>query len=350
MTFAQALAALDARTNYESSGRLVSPSLDRMRALCDLLAQPQASYPSVHVTGTNGKTTVARIATELLRSLGLAVGTYTSPHLHDVCERMTYDARPISEQDFAETYEYLEPFLKEVDGRGTPLTWFETITALAQVWFAERSVDVAVVEVGMGGEWDATNLHDGRVAVVTDVALDHPELGSTPAEIATEKSGIVKHGAVCVTAASDPAVLDVLRRRCGQVGATMRRFGVDYSLERRGAAIGGQTLEIRVGEQRFTDLFLPLFGEALGRDAAVALAAVLSFVGDRAVEPEAVREAFAAVRDPGRVEVLQRHPLIVADGAHNPAAAGALADAMHESFQWDRLVAVAGILADKDLP
>lgn len=349
MNYAQAIAALDRRTNYEATGLLVGPGLDRMRALMDLLANPQVSYPAIHVTGTNGKTTAARIAAAVLRETGLGVGTYTSPHLHSPRERMTYDGRPIGEDEFAETYAYLDPYLRQVDAGGDPVTWFEAMTALANVWFAERAVEAAVFEVGMGGSWDATNLIDARVAAITGVAIDHPELGSTPVQIAAEKAGIIKHGAVCVTGERDPAVLEVLRRRCGEVGATLRRIDAEFEIVKRATAMGGTAMTIRIGERIYPDVFLPLFGAHLAHDAAVALASVVAFLGDRDLHDGVVANAFAAVTDPGRVEVLRRRPLIVADGAHNPDAARALAVAMAESFQFERLILIVGMLEGKDV-
>lgn len=348
MRYEQAIAALDERTNYEATGGLVAPGLDRMRALMDLLANPQASYPSIQITGTNGKTTAARVAAAVLREIRLATGTYTSPHLNTPRERLVYDGAPISEAEFAETYAYLEPYLMATDERHGPVTWFEAMTAMAGVWFAERAVEAAVFEVGMGGTWDATNLVDGRVAIITEVAVDHPELGSTPVEIAREKAGIIKRGAVCVTGERDPEVLEVIRRRCGEVGATLRRIDAEFAIEKRAVAMGGTALTIRVGERVYRDTFVPLYGAHLAHDAAVALAGVTAFLGDRDLHDGVVANALAAVSDPGRVEVLQRRPLVVADGAHNPAAGRALAAAMAESFRFERLTLVAGMLAGKD--
>ncbi|HVL91540.1 MAG TPA: folylpolyglutamate synthase/dihydrofolate synthase family protein [Actinomycetota bacterium] len=349
MRYEQALAALDERSNYEATGALVAPGLERMQALMDLLNGPQASFPSIQITGTNGKTTAARVAASVLREIGLGVGTYTSPHLHSPRERMVYDREPISEAEFADTFAYLEPYLRTVDERHGPVTWFEAVTAMANVWFAERAVEAAVVEVGMGGSWDATNLVNGRVALITEVAVDHPELGATPVEIAREKAGIIKRGAVCVTGERDPAVLEVIRRRCGEVGATLRRIDAEFAIEKRALAMGGTAMTLRVGERVYRDVFLPLFGAHLAHDAAVALAGVVAFLGDRDLHDGVVANAFAAVTDPGRVEVVQRRPLIVLDGAHNPDAARALAETMAESFQFDRLTLVAGMLAGKDV-
>jgi dihydrofolate synthase / folylpolyglutamate synthase len=342
--YAQAIEALEARVPT----RMV-PDLDRMRALSDLLNHPQRTYASIHITGTNGKTTTAVVATELLRALGLRVGTYTSPHLHTVRERIAYDGEPISEEEFAATYEYLEPFLELVDAMGERVTYFEALTMLAEVWFAERAVDVAVVEVGMGGEWDATNLIDGRVAVITEVAVDHPELGATPVEVAREKTGIIKEGTVCLTAEHDPDVLAVIEERCEAVGATLRRDGVEFALEERVLALGGQSLGLRVGPARYAEVLLPMFGERMATDALLGLAAVWTFQGDRDLDDDVVRLGFSTVRSPGRIEVLRRRPLLIVDGAHNPDAASALREALIESFHWERLVIVLGMLADKDI-
>jgi dihydrofolate synthase/folylpolyglutamate synthase len=344
LNFSDAVAALDARIPT----RMV-PDLDRMRAVSDLLNQPQRNYPSIHITGTNGKTTTAGVAAELLKAAGLRVGTYTSPHLHNVRERIAYDGAPISEEEFAETLAYLQPFLEQVDALGERVTYFETLTILAQAWFAERAVDVAVMEVGMGGEWDATNLVNGRVAIITEVTVDHPELGKTPVEVAREKAGIIKEGAICVTAERDGDVLAVIEDRCRAVGAEMRVVGKDFALERRELAVGGQSLDVRLGDQAHADVFAPVFGERMATDVLLALAAVTAFLGDRRLEDEIVRGAVAAVRSPGRLEVLRRHPLVIADGAHNPAAARELASAVRESFASDRRFVVIGMLADKDI-
>ena len=344
LDYPKAIRALDARVPT----RMV-PDLDRMRALSDLLDHPQRTYPSIHITGTNGKTTTALVATELLRALGLKVGTYTSPHLHSVRERISFDGEPISEEEFAQTYEYLEPYFAHVDALGERVTYFEALTMLAEVWFAERAVDVAVVEVGMGGEWDATNLVDGRVAVVTEVALDHRELGSTPVEVAREKAGIIKHGAVCVTGERSADVLAVIEERCRKTDAALRAIDRDFALEARRLAVGGQVLDLRVAGRRYDEVFAPVFGERLATDVLLGIAAVFAFLGDREIDDDVVRPAIGAVRPSARVEVLRRRPLVIVDGAHNPDAASALRAAVEESFTWGRLVLVLGMLADKDV-
>ncbi|MGH2726561.1 MAG: bifunctional folylpolyglutamate synthase/dihydrofolate synthase [Actinomycetota bacterium] len=344
MDFAQALRALDERIPT----RMV-PDLDRMRALSELLDQPQRTYPSIHVTGTNGKTTTAWVASELLRAIGLSVGTYTSPHLHHVRERIAHGGEPISEQEFAESYAYLEPFLADVDARGERVTYFETLTMLAESWFAERAVDVAVVEVGMGGEWDATNLVDGRVAVITEVAVDHPELGTTSVEIAREKVGIIKQAAVCITAERSAEVRAVIEERCVEMGAILRVDGTDFALYGRDNAVGGQALDLSVPGATFEQVFVPLYGERMATDVLLGLAAVSAFLGDRPLDADLVRDALGKVRSPGRIEVLGRRPLVIVDGAHNPAAADELAMTIQESFSHDRLVLVLGMLGDKDV-
>lgn len=349
MDFAEAVRALDTRTNYERSGSLVAPTLERMVALAELLDHPEQSFPSIHVTGTNGKTTTAQVATQLLRAAGLTVGTYTSPHLHSVRERIAYDGEPISEEDFAETMAYLAPFLERADTGGSRLTYFETLTALAEVWFAHRAIDLGVVEVGMGGTWDATNLVRGEVAVITEVTLDHPELGSMPVEVAREKVGVIKEGAVCVSGEHSPEVMAIVEDRCRARGAALRVAGRDFAIAGRQLAVGGQFVDLRVGDRSYEELFVPLYGERLATDALLGLAAVSAFLGDREIDEDVVRTALAAVRSPGRLEVVRRRPLVIVDGAHNPSAARVLADALAESFRWERLILVIGILADKDI-
>ena len=344
MNYAEALRALDERIPT----RMV-PDLDRMRALSDLLDHPQRTYPSIHITGTNGKTTTAWVATELLRAVGLSVGTYTSPHLHHVRERIAFDGEPISEDEFAQTLTYLDPFISQVDEKGERVTYFETLTMAAETWFAERAVDVAVMEVGMGGEWDATNLVDGRIAVITEVTLDHPELGKTPVEVAREKVGIIKQAAVCVTGERDQEVQKVIEDRCHEMGAILRVTGKDFALYGRDNAVGGQALDLSVPGAAFEQVFVPVYGERMATDVLLAFAAVSAFLGDRPLDQELVREALGKVRSPGRVEVLGRRPLVIVDGAHNPAAAEELASTVTESFAYAKLVLVLGMLGDKDV-
>jgi dihydrofolate synthase / folylpolyglutamate synthase len=345
--YEEAVRALFAR-GPEQAG--IGPSLERMRRLADLLDHPERTAPAIHLTGTNGKTTTARMASALLAAFGIGAGTYTSPHLQDVRERVAVAGRPIARQDFAATWAYLEPFFAEVDGLGgNRVTYFEALTALAFTWFAEVPVDVAVVEVGMGGEWDATNLIRGDVAVMTRVSLDHPELGGTPAEIAVEKAGIIKDGATVVTQAQEPGVLDVIRARAEKAGARLLVEDAAFGVERRQLAHGGQLLDLRTPVGLVRDVFLPLHGRHQAANAATALAAVQAFLGDRSLGEDTIRTGFAAATSPGRLEVVARSPMVLLDGAHNPAGAAALAEALLEEFVVDRRTVIVGALADKDL-
>lgn len=345
MRFADALRDLEAR----ASEFRPEPTLERIRALADLLDNPQDSYPTVHVTGTNGKTTTSRLVTALTCSLGLTTGTFTSPHVTSVTERLSVCGQPISEEEFAEQYEYLLPFLREVDRRSERrVSYFEALTALAYVWFADKPVALGVFEVGMGGTWDATNLVRGDVAVVCPVGLDHPELGDTVGKVAREKAGIIKEGRVAVVREQRPEAQEVIRARCREVGSTLLLEGEDWALASRLPAWGGQYLAVQTPHGSYADLFLPLFGEQLARNAAAAIVAVEALLG-RALDEKSVRGALEGVRSPGRVEVVARHPTVVLDGAHNPDAAEALAGALRESFRWERLHLVIGMFADKDV-
>jgi len=325
------------------------PDLSRILALATLLSDPQLTYPSIHVTGTNGKGTAARVATELACAHGLTTGLYTSPHLLSICERLSVCGIDISKGEFAHEYEHLLPFLLTVDAKSDEqVTYFEALTALAYLWFADKPVALGVFEVGMGGTWDATNLVTGDVAVLTPIALDHPELGSTVEQVAIEKAGIVKEGKVAVSREQDDEALRVIEARCAEVGAELRMEFRDFEVEERLQAVGGQSLRIRGVHATYDDLFLPLFGEHAARNAATAIAAVESLL-DRHLEETSVREAFANVRWPGRMEIVARHPTILLDGAHNPAGTEALAVALREFFTWDRLHLVIATSANKDV-
>jgi dihydrofolate synthase/folylpolyglutamate synthase len=324
------------------------PDLDRIRALTELLDHPQRTYPSIQVAGTNGKTTTARLIGRILCAHGLATGIYTSPHLHTVRERLALCDELISEGEFAETYAHLRPFLETVDGRGERVTYFEALTALAFLWFADKPVDAGMFEVGMGGTWDATNVVDARVAVVRSIGLDHPELGSTIEEVAREKAGVIKEGTtVIVDEAEDPVAEAVITARIDEVGAPRLLLGTDVTLEDVIRAVGGQVLHVGGTQASYKDLFLPLHGAHQAENAAAAIAACEVFLGQPLSE-DALREALAGATSPGRLEVVSRHPLVVLDGAHNPHAARALAPALDEAFTWGRLHLVLGILETKD--
>jgi dihydrofolate synthase/folylpolyglutamate synthase len=344
MRFDEVLAELDGR----QPEHMPEPDLERIRALATLLDDPQRAYPTIHVTGTNGKTTTARLAAALACEHGLTTGLYTSPHLRSVTERFLVCGEEISEDEFAAEYEHLLPFLRLVDERVGRVTYFEALTALAFLWFADKPVALGVFEVGMGGTWDATNLVEGDVAVICPVGLDHPELGSTVEEVAGEKAGIIKPGKVAVVREQVPEALRVLEARCAEVGARMVLEGRDFSLAARTPAVGGQVLTIEGHRGRYEDVLLPIFGEHAARNAAAAVVALEELL-ERPLGEEVVRRALGAASSPGRLEVVGRRPLVVLDGAHNPAAAEALAAALPEAFAWDRLHLVIGVFSNKDL-
>jgi len=346
MRFDEAVAELEAR----GAGRMI-PDLERITALADLLDNPQRTYPTVHVAGTNGKTTTARLVTRILCAHGISAGLFTSPHLESVTERLTLCDDPISAEEFAEAYEHLLPYLVEVDGRGERVTYFETLAGLAYLWFADKPVDVGVFEVGMGGTWDATNLVHGEVAVICPVGLDHPELGSTVAEVAGEKAGIIKPGTLAVVREQPPEALEVIERRAREVKAELRLEGDAFGLELRDQAVGGQRISVRGlrGEYggEHGGLFLSLHGAHQAHNAVAAIAAAEATL-DAALDEDMLREALGTATSPGRLEVVGRHPLVVLDGAHNPSGAEALAEAVGEAFLWTRLLLVIGILDSKD--
>lgn len=342
MRYEDAVAELEAR----GPGRMV-PGLERIAAVADLLGDPQHAYPTVHVAGTNGKTTTARLVARILCAHGLTAGLTTSPHLREVTERFALCTEPIDGAEFAETYEHLRPYLQEVDRRGESVTYFEALAAMAFLWFADKPVDVGVFEVGMGGAWDATNLIRSQVAVVCPIGLDHPELGSTVEQVAGEKAGILKEGTVGVIREQRPEAARVLEARAEEVGARLVREGSDFAVPARELAVGGQRLGIRGLRGHYRGLFLALHGEHQARNAAAAVAACEELL-DRPLADEALREALGGASSPGRMEVVGRHPLVLLDGAHNPDAAAALVAALREVFIWRRLFLVVGVLETKD--
>jgi len=348
---------IDARVEKALATRFPAhmvPDLDRITDLLDLLGSPQRGYPSIHVTGTNGKTTTARMVDALLRAFGIRTGRYTSPHLESVTERIAIDGQPLDPERFAATYDDVAPYAEIVDGRHAErVTYFELLTAMAFAAFADAPVDVAVVEVGLGGRWDATNVVGASVAVVTPIGLDHVGiLGDTIGAIAAEKAGIVHAGATAVVAAQPEPALAPLRARAADVGATLRLQGVDFGVRQRTLAVGGQLLELDGLGGTYDGIFLPLHGAHQAGNASTALAAVEAFFGasDRGtLDVDAVREGFAQVTSPGRLEIVRRGPTVLLDGAHNPAGAAALAAAIEDEFDFDQLVAVVAVLDDKDV-
>ncbi|MHA6759930.1 bifunctional tetrahydrofolate synthase/dihydrofolate synthase [Streptacidiphilus sp. PAMC 29251] len=334
----------------------IEPSLDRIAALMDILGEPQRSYPSIHITGTNGKTSTARMIEQLMRHFELRTGRYTSPHVESVTERISLDGDPISPELFVETYRDIEPYIAMVDAtQPVPLSFFEIMTAMAYAAFADAPVDVAVVEVGLGGSWDATNVIDAVVSVIAPIALDHVDkLGDTPGKIAVEKSGIIKKGGLAVVAHQPADAAEVILRRAVERDATVAREGLEFGVVHRDMAIGGQQLTLRgISGHEYTDIFVPLHGAHQAQNAALALAAVEGFFGVGGAREEPldigkVRAAFSGVSSPGRLEVIRRSPTIVLDAAHNPAGARATAEAIGESFGFTRLVGVIGTSGDKD--
>ena len=328
----------------------LDPSLDRIEALVELLGDPQHAYPVVHLTGTNGKTSTSRMIDTLLRAAGLRTGRFTSPHVESMTERISVDGDPMSEETFLQAYNDIAPYVRLVERDSAhPLSFFETVVGMAYAAFADSPVDVGIVEVGMGGTWDATNVADGRVAVITPISVDHAKyLGDRPADIAVEKSGIIKPGAVVVSAVQEPEVAQVLVERAAEVGATILWEGVDFGVEHRLPAVGGQMMSLRGVRGEYDEVFLPLYGAHQAHNASLALAAVEAFIGDEPLGDELVREAFAQMTSPGRLEVVRRSPTIVLDAAHNPHGAAALAEALEDSFTFSPLIGVVGVMADKD--
>lgn len=331
----------------------MEPDLSRIRALVDLLGHPELAYPTIHLTGTNGKTSTARMIDSLLRSFGLRPGRYTSPHLERPSERISIDGQPISDEAFVRAYDDVAPYAALVDGTGGhPVTYFELMTAMAFSAFADAPVDVGVIEVGMGGITDATNVIESIVEVFTPVSLDHRELGSTVAEVASEKAGILRGGAVAIIGQQDLEAATVLLRRAAELGTTVAREGLEFGVRSRSIAVGGQLLTLKGLGGEYEDVLLPLHGEHQAHNAACALAAVEAFLAggrDRMLDLEAVRAGFAEATSPGRLETVRSSPTVLLDGAHNVAGMRALVAALTEEFAFDRLVGVVGILADKDI-
>lgn len=334
---------------------MIEPSLDRIGALVQLLGDPQHTMPVVHVTGTNGKTSTARMIESLLRAHGLRTGLFTSPHLLDPRERICLDGEPVSVERFAEAWEEIRPYVEVVDaqsiGNGGPaLSFFEVMVGLAYAIFADAPVDVAVIEVGMGGLWDATNVADGKVAVVTPIGMDHAEyLGDTLEAIAGEKAGIIKPGATVVIAQQELEVAEVLLEQAVRVEAAVAREGLEFGVAARDIAVGGQMLALQGLQDLYPDVFISLFGEHQAHNAAVALAAVEALIAPAdGLDVETVREGFMQVTSPGRLEIVRRSPTILVDAAHNPHGARALASALNDSFDFATLVGVVGVLSDKD--
>jgi dihydrofolate synthase/folylpolyglutamate synthase len=359
--FDDALMEREAREVYEELLERVGegaprPRLEATRRAAELLGDPQASYPVIHITGTNGKTSTSRMIESILRAHGLRTGMLTSPHLERVNERIVIDGEPISNTAFVSNWRDIRPFLDITDAElefqdEQPLSFFEALTLLAFAAFADAPVDVVVLEVGMGGEWDSTNVADGQVAVFTPIALDHmARLGKTVAEIARTKSGIIKPAAAVVSAAQAPEALAELERAAELTESTLAVAGTAFELVSDTVAVGGQVITVKGLAATYSDLFLPLFGDHQASNATLAIAAVESFIGGgtQPLNQDVLAEGLATATSPGRLQVVGNEPTVLVDAAHNPHGAAALAVALTEYFTFDHVTAVIGILGDKD--
>ncbi|WP_247826267.1 bifunctional folylpolyglutamate synthase/dihydrofolate synthase [Arthrobacter antioxidans] len=335
----------------------MEPRMAPLHRAMEILGEPNRAFPIIHITGTNGKTSTARMIESILLAHDLRTGRFTSPHLSRVTERISIDGEPVTDETFVRVWDEIKPYLDIVDGEllvaGEPrLTYFECVTILAFAIFADEPIDVGVIEVGLGGITDATNVGDGQVAVVTPISLDHTELlGDTVEDIALEKAGIIKPGSFLVSAIQPRDAAQVLLERAREVGAEFRFEGVEFGVESRTVAVGGQVVSLTGLAGRYGELLVPLHGEHQAENAAVAVAAVEAFLGggERELETELVRNGLRAVTSPGRLEVVRTAPSIIVDAAHNPAGARAAAKGINEAFDFSRLVLVIGVLEDKDV-
>jgi dihydrofolate synthase/folylpolyglutamate synthase len=368
---AQRLREVELEIGSRRAEHQIDPTLDRVAALVSLLGDPHRAFPIVHVTGTNGKTSTTRMTESLLRERGLRTGRFTSPHLVSMRERICVDGEPLSAERFIELYEEISPYVQLVDDQQPArMSFFEVLTGMMFAAFADAPVDVAVIEVGLGGRWDATNVGDGQVAVITPVAMDHMQwLGDTIEEIAAEKAGIIKPGATAVIAQQQVAAAEILLERAALVGATVAREGFEFGVLSRELAVGGQQLVLQGLRGTYGDIYLPLFGAYQASNAACALAAVEAFAGvsetmtnedgstvtlgpglsAEGLDPALVRAGLARASSPGRLDILRRSPTVIADAGHNPAGVSAAMQALTEAFDFDRIIGVVAVMEDKDV-
>jgi dihydrofolate synthase / folylpolyglutamate synthase len=333
----------------------MEPRLAPLFRAMDVLGEPNKAFPIIHVTGTNGKTSTSRMIESVLRAHGLSTGRYTSPHLSKVTERISIDGHPVSDETFVRIWDEIRPYLQivdsELEAEGQPrLTYFECLTILGFAIFADQPVNVAIIEVGLGGITDATNVGDGQVSVVTPISLDHTDLlGDTTEDIAHEKAGIIKPGGYLISAAQPLDAAQVLLEKAKEVGVPFRFEGVEFGVESRTVAVGGQMVTIQGIAGRYPDLLVPLHGAHQAQNAAVAVAALEAFFGgEKELDLEVLQEGFAEVTSPGRLEVVRTAPTIIVDAAHNPDGITASATALQEAFTFTRLVPVVGVLKEKD--
>jgi dihydrofolate synthase / folylpolyglutamate synthase len=334
----------------------MEPRLGPLFRAMDVLGEPNKAFPIIHITGTNGKTSTARMIEAGLRAHGLSTGRYTSPHLSKVTERISVDGEPVSDETFVRIWDEIRPYLQIVDdeliAEGQPrLTYFECLTILAFAVFADQPVNVAIMEVGLGGITDATNVGDGQVSVVTPISLDHTDLlGDTTEDIAYEKAGIIKPGGFLISAAQPVDAAQVLLDKAKEVQVPFRFEGVEFGVESRRVAVGGQVVTVQGIAGRYPDLMVPLHGAHQAENAAVAVAALEAFLGggEKELSAEVLQDAFATVSSPGRLEVVRTAPTIIVDAAHNPDGIRASAEAIQEAFSFSKLVVVVGVLKEKD--
>ena len=331
----------------------IEPTLDRIKLLLDYLGNPQESFRSIHIAGTNGKTSTSRMIDSLLQAFGIRTGRYTSPHLEDIRERISINGELITPEFFVYTYEDIKPYIELVDSRSEhPLSYFEVLTAMAYAAFADAPIDVAIIECGMGGAWDATNVIDSDVSVMTPIGLDHQEyLGNTIAEIASTKAGIFRSGKPSVLAHQNREAAEVLIRESATVESIPLREGLDFALLHRDVAVGGQLLTIQGIGGTYDDIYLPLHGRHQASNATLALTAVEAFLGggSQRLDIDVIRDGFANASSPGRLEIIHRNPTVIIDAAHNPHGVAALREALSEEFAFDKLIAIVAILEDKDV-
>ncbi|NKB93726.1 MAG: dihydrofolate synthase [Candidatus Nanopelagicales bacterium] len=335
---------------------IIDPSLTRIVSVMELLGDPQRAYPVIQVAGTNGKTSTARMIESILRAYGLRTGLFTSPHLVDARERIRLDGEPVTAERLVDTWNDIEPYVRLVDKNstdagGVPLSYFEVFTSLAYAAFADAPVDVAVIEVGMGGTWDATSVAAASVAVITPIGMDHAEyLGDTIEQIAGEKAGIIAPGCTAVTSCQTDDARSVVVTRASELDVPLKIETEDFGLLSRDVAVGGQLVSMRGLRGDYDEVFVPFFGEHQASNACLALAAVEAFLGsgDEALDVDIVREGFASADSSGRLHAVRLDPTVLVDSAHNPHGARALAAAIHDSFTFDRLIGVVGLLSDKD--
>ena len=335
---------------------IIEPTLSRIEQVMELLGDPQRSIPSVHITGTNGKTSMARMIEALLLEMGLTTGRFTSPHLHDIRERIVLSGEPIDTDAFLAAYEDVMPFVAMADetsrkAGGPQLSFFEVLVSMAYSAFADAPVAAQVVEVGMGGRWDATNVIDAQVAVLGPIAMDHEKyLGTDVTAVASEKVGIIKPGSIVISADQEPDVRAVILEAAGAVGAPVAFEGEGIGVDRLDIAVGGQLATLRGLAGTYPDVFIPLFGEHQAHNAVMALAAVEALVGGGAtpLDQDVVQQAFAKVTSPGRAELVRRSPAVLVDAAHNPAAVQSLIATLESSFTFGHTVGLVAMLTDKD--